>query len=169
MAGNLNLFRRIERCARRRVRNPMQKFFRGVLQDKAPSVSVAQQRAAVSAHSPAQSMPDAAGAEAAELARRILGQQTMLTHHSLDRLDRSLLLQGRIAANQGMALSCIRHLGDIEPITRFGYGTGRHDHWPRQADSATIRFGVDWARCPREGNGAIVGVVLKAFVWDRSP
>jgi hypothetical protein len=114
MAGNLDLLRRIERCARRRVRDPMQKFFRGVPQDKTSSVSVAQQRAAVSAHPQAQSMPDAAGAEAAELARRILGQQTMLTHHSLDRLDRSLLLQGRIAANQGMALPRIRHLGDVE-------------------------------------------------------
>jgi hypothetical protein len=114
MAGNLDLLRRIERWARRRVRDPMQKFFHGVPQDKASSVSVAQQRTAVSAHSQAQSMPDAAGAEAAELGRRILGQQTMLTHHSLDRLDRSLLLQGRIAANQGMALPRIRHLGDVE-------------------------------------------------------
>src|ERR1700722_569708 len=114
MAGNLDLLRRIERWARRRVRDPMQKFFHGVPQDKASSVSVAQQRAAVSAHSQAQSMPDAAGAEATELARRILGQQTMLTHHSLDRLDRSLLLQGRIAANQGMALPRICHLGDVE-------------------------------------------------------
>src|SRR5271166_325366 len=114
MVGDRDVLRRIERFARRRVRDPMREFFRGAPEDKAAPTSVAQECAAVSAHPQAESMRDAAGAEAAELARHILGQQTMLTHLSLDRLDRSLMLQGRIAATQGMALPRIRHLGDVE-------------------------------------------------------
>jgi hypothetical protein len=55
-----------------------------------------------------------ATSEAVQLGHHILGQQAMLTHHSLNRLDRALLLQGRIAANQIAAHPRIRHLGDIE-------------------------------------------------------
>ena len=40
------------------------------------------------------------GRQTIELGRQMVGQQSMLSYHSLNRLDRSLLLQGRIAALQ---------------------------------------------------------------------
>jgi hypothetical protein len=63
---------------------------------------------------PAVAPGPARNGEAVELGRQILGQQTMLTYHSLNRLDRSLLLQGRIAAAQIAARDRISHLGDVE-------------------------------------------------------
>jgi hypothetical protein len=49
-----------------------------------------------------------------EIGRHILGHQSMLMHHSMDRLDRSLLLQGRIAGQQLAALGKINSLADVE-------------------------------------------------------
>jgi hypothetical protein len=54
------------------------------------------------------------GQQAVELGRQMVGQQAMLSYHSLNRLDRSLLLQGRIAALQIATRDKISHLGDIE-------------------------------------------------------
>ena len=107
MAGDRDVLRRLERFARRRVRDPMRDFFRRDRRrtGQSPGLTPALPQAA-----PVRT----AGAEIAELTRHILGQQTMLTHLGLDRLDRSLLLQGRIAANQGATLARIRHLGEVE-------------------------------------------------------
>src|SRR5215472_1730189 len=52
--------------------------------------------------------------QAIELAQHILGQQAMLTYNSLNRLDRSLLLQGRVAAMHIASIDKIKDLGDVE-------------------------------------------------------
>ena len=94
MSGHRDLLHRMERFARRKVRDPMRGFLRGTPQTgqspgRSPTLP------------PSAPVREPAGAETAELMHHIIGQQTMLTHHSLERLDRSLLLQGRMAANQG--------------------------------------------------------------------
>jgi hypothetical protein len=103
VTADLNVLRRLERSVRHRVRDPVRGFVRGFVDGtttrSAPQLEIAQEPAT---------------SEAVQLGRHILGQQAMLTHHSLNRLDRALLLQGRLAANQIAALPRIRHLGDIE-------------------------------------------------------
>jgi hypothetical protein len=105
VAGDHDVLRRLERFARRRVRDPVRGFFRREPEEISPLAAEPQLPKPVS---------EPPSSETAELARHIRDQQTMLTYHSLDRLDRSLLLQGRIAANQVKAMLRIRHLGDVE-------------------------------------------------------
>jgi hypothetical protein len=105
MTGGRDVLHQLERLVRRRVRDPL-RVLRGYRDDRA-----------VGPQSPlqiAKETTEPATSEAIRLGHHILEQQAMLTHHSLSRLDRSLLLQGRIAANQIAARPRIRHLGDVE-------------------------------------------------------
>ena len=91
----------------------------------------------------------AAGAngQAVELGRHILGQQQMLSYHSLSRLDRSLLLQGRIAAMQVAARDKIRHLGDVEFRVCSQWGEDGIVEWLCQKlpgiNRSFVEFGVE--------------------------
>lgn len=89
----------------------------------------------------------ARAAEAAALGHHILGQQAMLTHHSLDRLDRSLLLQGRIAANQIADRRRIRNFGDVEFRVCSQWGEDGIIEWLCQMlpdiSRSFIEFGVE--------------------------
>src|SRR5215469_240918 len=64
--------------------------------------------------SPAAGREDGLCREMLEITRQILGQQAVLTYHSLDRLDRSLLLQGRIASLQLAARERVGCLAEVE-------------------------------------------------------
>jgi hypothetical protein len=114
MAGDRVLWRWLERLARRRVRDPMRDFFRGTPNKWGAPVATGHSPDPASALPQSAPVREPAGAETADLMRHIFGQQAMLTHLGLDRLDRSLLLQGRIAANQAATLARIRHLGEVE-------------------------------------------------------
>jgi hypothetical protein len=114
MAGDPDLLRRLERFARRRVRDPMRDFFRRTPDQWGAPVAKGQSTVPTPALPQAVPVREPACVETAELTRHILGQQTMFTHLCLDRLDRSLLLQGRIAGNQAATLARIRHLGEVE-------------------------------------------------------
>jgi hypothetical protein len=109
MTGDLNVLRRLERLVRRRVRDPVRGFLHG-RRDSTALRPAAELNIVQEPHF----APEPPVSEAIRLGRHLLGQQAMLTHHSLSRLDRLLLLQGRIAANQIAARPHIRHLGDIE-------------------------------------------------------
>jgi hypothetical protein len=103
MTSERNGLRRLERFVRHRVRDPMRRLVHG--------------RPSEGTFRPAERPnvdQDPGNQEATLLGRQILSQQAMLTHHSLNRLERSLLLQGRIAANQIATMPRIRHLGEIE-------------------------------------------------------
>lgn len=81
------------------------------------------------------------------MSHHILGQQSMLTHHSLDRLDRSLLLQGRIAGRQLKALGRIGNLADVEFRVSSQFGEDGIIEWlcqrlPRISRSF-VEFGVE--------------------------
>jgi hypothetical protein len=103
MTGDRSMLRRLERSIRHRVRDPVRSLLR-----RGPGGTVQRSTAQLNfAEEPTSS-------ETIQLGRDILGQQAMLTGHSLNRLDRSLLLQGRIAANEIAGRPRIRHLGDIE-------------------------------------------------------
>jgi len=98
-----SMLRRLERSVRRHVRDPVRNLFRGgpdrKAQQSAAQLNIAEEPTA---------------SEGIQIGRDIRGQQTTLTHHSLNRLDRYLLLQGRIAANQIADRQRIRDLGDVE-------------------------------------------------------
>jgi hypothetical protein len=88
-----------------------------------------------------------ADGEAAELGRQMLGQQAMLTYHSLNRLDRSLLLQGRIAAMQIGAREKIGHLGEVEFRVCSQWGEDGIIEWLCQRipniSRSFVEFGVE--------------------------
>jgi hypothetical protein len=88
-----------------------------------------------------------ADGQATELGRQILGQQAMLTYHSLNRLDRGLLLQGRIAAMQIGALDKIGHLGDVEFRVCSQWGEDGIIEWLCQRipniSRSFVEFGVE--------------------------
>jgi hypothetical protein len=81
------------------------------------------------------------------LLQQLLGQQSMLTHHTLDRLDRSLLLQGRLAGFEIAARANIRHLGDVEFRVYSQWGEDGIIEWLCQRLPNTprsfIEFGVE--------------------------
>ena len=85
--------------------------------------------------------------QAIELARQILGQQAMLTYHSLNRLDRALLLQGRIAAMQIGARDKIGDLGDVEFRVCSQWGEDGIIEWLCQRipniSRSFVEFGVE--------------------------
>jgi hypothetical protein len=85
--------------------------------------------------------------QAVELGRQILGQQAMLTYHSLNRLDRSLLLQGRIAAMQLGMREKINHLGDVEFRVCSQWGEDGIIEWLCQKipniSRSFVEFGVE--------------------------
>src|ERR1700679_3702567 len=73
MSGHRDLLHRMERFARRKVRDPMRGFLRGTPQTgQSPGRSPTLPRSAP--------VREPAGAETTELMHRIIGQQTMLTH-----------------------------------------------------------------------------------------
>lgn len=82
-----------------------------------------------------------------EMGRHILGQQSMLTHHSLDRLDRSLMLQGRIAAHQLCASQRVRSLADVEFRVSSQFGEDGIIEWLCQKipslSRSFVEFGVE--------------------------
>jgi hypothetical protein len=88
-----------------------------------------------------------ADGQAAELGRQMLGQQAMLTYHSLNRLDRSLLLQGRIAAMQIGAREKIGHLGEVEFRVCSQWGEDGIIEWLCQRipniSRSFVEFGVE--------------------------
>jgi hypothetical protein len=88
-----------------------------------------------------------ADGQAAELGRQILGQQAMLTYHSLNRLDRGLLLQGRVAAMQIGARDKIAHLGDVEFRVCSQWGEDGIIEWLCQRipniSRSFVEFGVE--------------------------
>jgi hypothetical protein len=85
--------------------------------------------------------------QATEVGRQILGQHAMLTYHSLNRLDRALLLQGRIAAVQIGARDKIGHLGDVEFRVCSQWGEDGIIEWLCQRipniSRSFIEFGVE--------------------------
>jgi hypothetical protein len=82
-----------------------------------------------------------------EMGRHILGQQSMLTHHSLDRLDRSLMLQGRIAARQLCANQRVGSLADVEFRVSSQFGEDGIIEWLCQKlpgiSRSFVEFGVE--------------------------
>jgi hypothetical protein len=82
-----------------------------------------------------------------EIGRQILGQQSMLTYHSLERLDRSLLLQGRIAARQLSARERIGTLADAEFRVSSQFGDDGIIEWLCQkipgVSRSFVEFGVE--------------------------
>lgn len=82
-----------------------------------------------------------------EMGRHILGQQSMLTYHSLDRLDRSLLLQGRIACRQLFACERIGSLADVEFRVSSQFGEDGIIEWLCQKipgiSRSFVEFGVE--------------------------
>lgn len=82
-----------------------------------------------------------------EIGRQILGQQSMLTHHCLDRLDRSLLLQGRIACRQLCATPRINNLAEVEFRVCSQFGEDGIIEWLCQKipgiSRSFIEFGVE--------------------------
>ena len=96
---------------------------------------------------PAPIPPAAMAGEGVELSRQLLGQQAMLTYHSLNRLDRSLLLQGRIAAMQLTGRDRIAHLGDVEFRVCSQWGEDGIIEWLCQKipdmSRSFIEFGVE--------------------------
>jgi hypothetical protein len=88
-----------------------------------------------------------ADGQATELGRQILGQQAMLTYDSLSRLDRALLLQGRIAAMQIGARDKIGHLGDVEFRVCSQWGEDGIIEWLCQRipniSRSFVEFGVE--------------------------
>ena len=89
----------------------------------------------------------AAHAPSAEIGRHILGQQSMLTHHTLDRLDRSLLLQGRIAAQQLSTCVRVGSLADVEFRVSSQWGEDGIIEWLCQKlpgiSRSFVEFGVE--------------------------
>jgi hypothetical protein len=85
--------------------------------------------------------------ETLEITRQILGQQVALMHHCIDRLDRSLLLQGRIASLQLVARERIASLAEAEFRVSSQWGEDgiiewlcqRIPHIPR----SFVEFGVE--------------------------
>ncbi len=82
-----------------------------------------------------------------EMGRHILGQQSMLMHHSLDRLDRSLLLQGRIAGRQLSSCERIASLADVEFRVSSQFGEDGIIEWLCQKipgiSRSFVEFGVE--------------------------
>jgi hypothetical protein len=82
-----------------------------------------------------------------EIGRHILGHQSMLMHHSMDRLDRSLLLQGRIAGQQLAALGKINSLADVEFRVASQWGEDGIIEWLCQKlagiSRSFVEFGVE--------------------------
>ncbi len=82
-----------------------------------------------------------------EIGRHILGQQSMLTHHSLDRLDRSLLLQGRIAGWQLSARDRVGSLAEVEFRVSSQFGEDGIIEWLCQKipslSRSFVEFGVE--------------------------
>jgi hypothetical protein len=104
--------------------------------------------APLSVESPRLAMEPVTGSdELVALGRQILGQQTMLTYHSLNRLDRALLLQGRIAAMQIGARDNIGHLGDVEFRVCSQWGEDGIIEWLCQRlpniSRSFVEFGVE--------------------------
>ncbi len=81
------------------------------------------------------------------LGPQILGQQTAFMHHALDRLDRSLLLQGRIAANQLRGLGRLDSLADAEFRVASQWGEDGIIEWLCQVlpgiPRRFVEFGVE--------------------------
>lgn len=120
-----------------------------------------------------------------EIGRHILGQQSLLTHHSLDRLDRSLLLQGRMAARQLSACQRIGSLAGVEFRVSSQFGEDGIIEWlcqkiPRISRSF-VEFGVEdfaeantrfliqnrgWRGLVMDGNhGYMTGLREQALYW----
>jgi len=82
-----------------------------------------------------------------EIGRQILGHQSMLMHHSLDRLDRSLLLQGRIAGRQLSTCERIGSLADAEFRVSSQFGDDGIIEWLCQkipvVSRSFVEFGVE--------------------------
>lgn len=87
------------------------------------------------------------GVSPTEMSRRILGQQKMLMHHSMDRLDRSLLLQGRIAGLQLAGRGRVGCLADVEFRVSSQWGEDGIIEWLCQKipgiSRSFIEFGVE--------------------------
>jgi hypothetical protein len=82
-----------------------------------------------------------------EIGRHILGQQSMLMHHSMDRLDRSLLLQGRLASLQLSSRARMNSLADVEFRVSSQWGEDGIIEWLCQkipdVPRSFIEFGVE--------------------------
>ena len=82
-----------------------------------------------------------------EIGHQLLGQQAFLAHHSLDRLDRSLLLQGRIASRQLLQLDRISTLADVEFRVSSQFGEDGIIEWLCQKlpgiQRSFVEFGVE--------------------------
>lgn len=81
------------------------------------------------------------------LASHILGQGAMLTHHSLDRLDRLLQLQGRVAANLLRTQARLSSLADAEFRVSSQWGEDGIIEWLCQVlpdiPQSFVEFGVE--------------------------
>jgi hypothetical protein len=97
--------------------------------------------------SPAAGREDGLGREMLEITRQILGQQAVLTYHSLDRLDRSLLLQGRIASLQLAARERVGCLAEVEFRVSSQWGEDGIIEWLCQKipsiSRSFVEFGVE--------------------------
>jgi hypothetical protein len=82
-----------------------------------------------------------------KIGQHILGQQAMLMHHSLDRLDRSLLLQGRMAGRQLSSCERIGNLADVEFRVSSQFGEDGIIEWLCQKlphiSRSFVEFGVE--------------------------
>jgi hypothetical protein len=86
-------------------------------------------------------------AEVRSIGHHISGQQMMTAHHSLDRSNRLLLLQGRVAANQLRALGRLRCLADAEFRVTSQWGEDGIIEWLCQVlpdiPRSFVEFGVE--------------------------
>jgi hypothetical protein len=89
----------------------------------------------------------AADERVVNISQHILGQQQMLLYHSLDRLDRSLLLQGRIAAMQIATRQRVGSLADVEFRVSSQWGEDGIIEWLCQKipdiSRSFVEFGVE--------------------------
>jgi hypothetical protein len=120
-----------------------------------------------------------------QIGNHILGHQSMLMHHSMDRLDRSLLLQGRIAGQQIARLDRIDTLADVEFRVASQWGEDGIIEWLCQKlhgiSRSFIEFGVEsfaeantrflienrgWRGLVMDGNGEYMrGLRDQALYW----